>query len=730
MNPILESAIEYARLGLAVHFQKGKAAFELGWSSGPPKTEEQLKRDYREGCNIGFMTGIRSRIGGAPIVVLDPDLRSADPRHAEEMNAVVRELVSGTEPTVRTGSGSSHFYFKMNGESLPPNSLVLRQSKDMVEWREDGKTKSLPAWRIEYLVDHACTLPPSLHPDSGEAYAWVNGGLSKIGPPPETLLKAIRDAVTSPRPREWGPRGNLGAAELPPVLAFHPRLLPDPIRPWIEDEAARMPCPIDFVAVTVIVVISSVIGAICTIHPKGLDPWAVAAILWGMLVGPPGDMKTPAMTAGAKPLTVLVAEARQKYKEQMLAYAVEKRRYDALMSALEEELKKAARVNGDRDTATSRVTERIRDLESRAPKEPVQRRYETHDATVEKVVDLLCDNPRGVMHRLDELTRLLFGFERPEHAGDRGAYLEGYEALHSKAIDRIKRGERFASNNCITLLGGIQPDALGAWLDLTTDISKNDGIQQRFGLMVYPGATSWSWVDRAPKPGAYDRAVLIFKRLADFDPMTWGAVQGEHDKFPWFQFSPDAQKVFIQWLTELRNVRHREEDDPLIRQHLAKYDRVFCSLSLVFHLIERADYEIRNPGGVDQEGRVRYDSGFVGNEVSEKCARRAAAWVEYLESHMRRCYALLGHHRVRNAGMLAARIARGDLKEGFTKRDIIRRQWTGLKSDEEVRTALDWLESERWIRRAQRVAGQGGRPTDRYEIHPEIIAGQKQNSNA
>jgi Bifunctional DNA primase/polymerase, N-terminal len=165
-SAILDSAIECTRLGLSVHFQKGKNAFERGWNSGPAKTEAQLQRDYQVGWNIGFQTGHRSKLNGAPIGVLDPDLRSNDPRHAAEMDAALRELVAGMEPTVRTGSGGSHFYFAMDGRTLPTKTLVLRESKDEVEWPEDGKTKKRPAWTIEFLsAGHACTLPPSIHPD-------------------------------------------------------------------------------------------------------------------------------------------------------------------------------------------------------------------------------------------------------------------------------------------------------------------------------------------------------------------------------------------------------------------------------------------------------------------------------------------------------------------------------------------------------------------------------------
>jgi hypothetical protein len=55
--PILEGALSAQAAGLAVHFQRGKRAFEQGWSTLPPKTPQELRRDYRDGYNIAFRTG-------------------------------------------------------------------------------------------------------------------------------------------------------------------------------------------------------------------------------------------------------------------------------------------------------------------------------------------------------------------------------------------------------------------------------------------------------------------------------------------------------------------------------------------------------------------------------------------------------------------------------------------------------------------------------------------------
>jgi hypothetical protein len=732
------AAKEALAAGNVIQPHRGKNGFLTGWNNLPDKPrldpDSVFKSANGERFNLGAVISPNPQ-GDAPSIVVDVDLHGVkDQKDYDDCMAAKKLLLGDLPPTTITGSGGEHYHLRAPADFvalifIPGNVSILDY-----EGKAEGKPYKRPAgepqprWAIEVFgPGHGVTLPPSIHPDTLKPYRY-GCDAPRTRPAPESLIAAMRAERIEPGLRQWGPLGNLGAAKLPPVLPFDPRLLPDSVRPWAEDEAARMPCPLDFVAVSIIVFAASVVGASCGLHPKGKDTWTAAVIFWGMLIGPPGDMKSPAMNAAAQPLMVLIEEARAKYEEEMVAYAVEKRRHDALMGALEDEMKRAAKDKNDRATATARVAEQIVDLETRVPKEPVHRRYETNDATVEKFVDMLCDNPRGLMQRLDEITRLLFGFERPEHAGDRGTYLEGYEALYPKRIDRIKRGERYVPHNCITLFGGIQPDAFAMWADMATDISRNDGFLPRFGLMVYPDSTQWRWVDRKPVHGAYELVVLIFKKLANFDPVVWGAVQGERDRVPCFRFSPAAQEVFVQWLTELRRVRVPAEDDQFIRQHLAKYDRVFCSLSLIFHLIERADYEVHVGGGIDEEGNVQY--GFP-SDVSEDCARRAAAWLEYLESHMRRCYALLGHHRVRNANALAERIARGDLKDGFTQRDILRRQWTNLKAEDEIRAALEWIESENWIRGIQSVVGKkGGRPTQTYEIHPEILANQKERACA
>ena len=517
-SSILESAIECARLGLSIHFQKGKNALEPGWNSGPAKTEAQLMRDYQVGWNIGFQTGHRSKINGLPIGVLDPDLRSNEPRHAAEMNAALRELVGGMEPTVQTGSGGSHFYFLMDGKILPTQTLVLRQSNDEVEWPEDGKIKKRPAWRIEFLwAGHACTLPPSIHPDFGKPYTWVNGGLSKIGPPPNALPRALQTAepASNPPPGGWPKREPI-VGELKPVKPFDPVLLPEALRPWVMDEARRMPCPPDFVAATVIVALSILIGARCAIKPKPNDSWLVVPNLWGGIVGDPSALKTPAAAAAMKPLDRLIAIAQKILEDEMRRHQVEELAHEACVNALKNKLKTAAndRSKGD----PKMIAGEFQALLDQAPKKPMLRRFKMNDPTVESLGELLRDNPRGLLVFRDEIVGLLASWEKDGREGDRAFYLEAYNGNASFDVDRIGRGHVHIPNLCASLFGGIQPDKLAGYLRMTTRLLDNDGLFQRFQLLVFPDPQVWEWRDQAPDKYARDQAYEIFEQLAFFIP--------------------------------------------------------------------------------------------------------------------------------------------------------------------------------------------------------------------
>jgi len=513
----------------------------------------------------------------------------------------------------------------------------------------------------------------------------------------QCIVRAIQP-VEDNRDVAW-PAAKPIIAELKPVPAFDAQtLLPDALRAWVMDEAERMPCPPEFVAAAAMVALGSIVGARCAIKPKARDSWLIVPNLWGGIVGDPSAKKSPAWGAALKPLDRLIARALEQHQAAQVDYETAKVVFDAQKDAIEGRIKEAAKKPSKGDPAV--IARELRTHGDQAPEMPTLRRYKTNDSTVEKLGELLRENPAGLLVLRDELVGLIATWEREGREGERAFFLEAWNGNQSFDTDRIGRGHISIPNLCVSIFGGIQPDKLTVYLEQAAHALANDGMLQRFQLLVYPDPRSWEWRDRSPDKAARDSAYAVFETLAEFDPVAWGASPpDEFTKFPWFSFDEAAQGIFIEWSEDLHRDRMPKEDEPIIRQHLAKFDKLFPALALIFHLVEG----VRGP-------------------VNEEAAWRAAAWCEFLEAHARRCYGLLKDDGLRAAQALAAKLQRGALEDGFTLRDVRRNQWRNLTADDAIQAALDWLEDEDWLR-SESSGGVGpgsGRRTVRYRINPGI----------
>ena len=132
------------------------------------------------GSNIAIRTGT-----GSDLVVLDVDTKNGGMDSYKEMF----EGKLPVTPTVRTGSGGLHFYFKhkeaANSAGKIAPGIDLRGGKD----GKDG-----------YVV-----APPSIHPTTGEAYEWIIlPSEVEVAELPEFLLEIIR-AASKKAPLDFGP---------------------------------------------------------------------------------------------------------------------------------------------------------------------------------------------------------------------------------------------------------------------------------------------------------------------------------------------------------------------------------------------------------------------------------------------------------------------------------------------------------------------------------------------
>jgi len=483
--------------------------------------------------------------------------------------------------------------------------------------------------------------------------------------------------------------------DLPLAPAFDAKtLLPATLADFVLDEADRMPCSPDYIAAALIVCLGSVIGARCGIKPKRRDDWIVTPNLFGGIVGDPSSKKSPALGTVTRFLDRLEAKEAEKLEDDKKIFEAEKAAYEAYQSAVKASMKKAAGGKGDH----LKMNAAIADLQGlQPPEEPKERRFKSNDSTVEKLGDLLVHNPQGMLVYRDELIGLLASWEKEGKEGDKAFYLEGWNGTASFNIDRIGRGSLHIKNLCISVFGGIQPDLLERYLAGITTSLDNDGRIQRFQVMVYPNAVPWEWRDRYPVKGAREAVRDLFDRLAVFDPVQDGAAPSDDFvKLPHFCFDDAAQDIFVEWCTELYKVHIASEQNPLMQQHFGKFEKLFCSIALILHLAE----------------------GSIG-PVSATSALRAAAWCEYLAGHARRIYGLVEAAKVTTARMVSRRLAEGKLDDGFTVRDMVRKQWSGITTTMQAETVLALLEENGHVQ-SQDGINTLGRPTVRYYVNPQV----------
>ena len=484
---------------------------------------------------------------------------------------------------------------------------------------------------------------------------------------------------------------------LPPVQAFDPDLLPVALRGWVTDIAHRMQCPPDFPAVGAVVALSSLIGARAVVQPKARDDWQVVPNLWGLIVGRPGVMKSPALGESLKPLNRLQATEFEQWQAAHDAWEL-----DCKVAELQgADREKKAKGLASKDPAAARALLEPGDT----PAEPLARRYIVNDATVEKLGELLTANPWGTLSYRDELYGLLTGMDKQGQEGSRAFYLQSYDGNQGYTFDRIIRGTVHIPRVCLAMIGGIQPGRVQEYVrGAVSGGSADDGLLQRFGLAVWPDTNGeFVHVDQWPDTPAKAMAWEVFERLAQLQPAS------DTDPVIW-RFDDAAQALFVEWRTPFEQELKRGELHPAMESHLAKYRKLIPALALVFALVDTPD-----SGGV----------------IHERELIRALAWGDYLRTHAERLYAVAVIPETAAARALLTKIKGGKLTDrdgviadSFTPRQIAVKGWAGLTTPDAVRKAADVLADYDWLRRDVVQSGDvlgRGRPSDRYAIHPAML---------
>lgn len=515
----------------------------------------------------------------------------------------------------------------------------------------------------------------------------------------------VQHSIEQKQAHEWKEPKPI-KSELLPVQQLSQDMLPLEFKEYVFDEAigADNMSP-DMVAACLITSFASLIGAKVGVKPKTYSNWTIVPNLWGGIVAPPSSKKSPAFNAGTYPLDRLVASAREEFKEAQKKHEVLSFAKDADKSALKSKLKDASK-KGDEEKQ-KQIIEEMMQLEDEA--QPILRRYKTNDSSPEALAELEKQNPNGVLVLRDELTGWLESVDKDP--SERAFYLEAFNGDKPYEFDRILRGHGYIENHCLSILGGIQPDKLITYLEPSIKGMGNDGLFQRFQVLVYPDATEWEYVDRIPNKLARNEVFELFKQVDEMDEYSlvkMGAnPTDDYNTRPFFRFGQKAQELYVKWTTDLHKNKVENEEHSVIAQHLQKYPKLMTSLALIFHIIDGVKF------------------GTVG-DISEQSADMAIQWCEYLESHARRIYGLVLDAATIKASSIGQKLLKLDAGhdwriKGFKAREIHRKNWKGLTDIESVENALELLVDNNWLVLEEiEPTVKGGRPSKQYWINPKI----------
>jgi DNA polymerase-1 len=513
--------------------------------------------------------------------------------------------------------------------------------------------------------------------------------------------KALDEAqpVPLPPPGAGGPDGGepwpepVPLTDVPEAAPFPLDVLPEPLARFIEDGAKAIPCPPDYVALPFLVLSGGAIGASRALKIKGKH--IQRANLYAANVAEPGSGKSPAQDLTTDMIHEVEdrlqagwEDAMERYEDDMVQYAAD--------------LKEHKKNGGD---------------PPEKPRKPILSRMTADDTTVEGLVPILQENPRGVVIAPDELTGWVLRMNAYREGGKGSDRQFFCSAWSGATYTKDRKGDRDKGpirlrRPFLGVVGGIPPRKLRA---LRGDRpgqraeDNDDGFLDRilFSFAKEPKATGEDWCE--PTPETLEAAAKVLEKLRSLEmvPQQDG-VRVSYRPYL-LRLSAEGRQEWKRF-TERHAAELNTEDFPgHLRGPWAKM-RGYCGrLALLIHFLRWACGEFENDKA----------------DVDGESVRRATRLIDYFKSHARKVYsAMEADHRTRAARRVLAWVLREKRSE-FKRWEA----FSDLKSDTRFLTPdsldkpLELLVSHGMIRPrdTSRRPGPGRPPATIYEVNPALL---------
>jgi DNA polymerase I-like protein with 3'-5' exonuclease and polymerase domains len=378
-----------------------------------------------------------------------------------------------------------------------------------------------------------------------------------IGATGKDVVRRVREWLgTAPKPHTTS--ASLKIRNPGPYQPFPVTALPRPLSEYVREGSSALGCDPAYLALPILSVAASVIGNTRCLRLK--RGWEEPSVIWTAVVGDSGTLKSPAFLKAVSHLFRLQKRLLETHRQRMAEYRNELREYRSR--------KKEAEKN-DSDPGDE-------------PEAPILQRVVCSDTTIEKLAEILEDNPRGTLLARDELAGWIGSFSRYKGKGA-GSDLPSWLEMHragTVVVDRktTERKNIFIERAAVSVAGGIQPGVLKRAL---TSEFLDAGLAARI-LMAMPPRLAKVWTDAEISrevETAYRTAVDRLLEL-DFDIDEQGSSTPHV-----LSLGPKAKAVWVAFYNTWG--REQADSEGELAAAFSKLEAYAARFALLHHVVER-----------------------------------------------------------------------------------------------------------------------------------------------
>jgi hypothetical protein len=458
--------------------------------------------------------------------------------------------------------------------------------------------------------------------------------------------------------------------------------LPESIRTYTDTAARAIGCDPSYVALPLLAGLAAAIGNSRTIRLK--RGWTEPALLWAIIIGHSGTLKSPAADAPLQAIRRREARAIKENKDALAKYAKDHAAYEAELA----DWKRGGRKKGEEQPTP--------------PELPVCPRFWCSDTTVEALAHRLASAPRGLLLHRDELAGWLGSFDQYKAGKADTAHWLTMHGARTLIVDR-KTGDKpviHIPHAAVSITGGIQPEVLARALGRE---HYEDGLAARLLLAMPPRKTKrWSEVEIDPETES--TLADVYGRLYDLH-LPMNEAIGEPEPIA-LDMTPEGKQVWVAFYNA-----HAQEQAKLTGDLAAAWSKLegyAARLALVVHLVRQVaggpDLNIGHGGRID--------------DWSMAAGITLARW---FAAEARRVYAVLSESEEARARRELVELIR-EAGGTITARDLMRRRQGEYPTAEDADHALMDLVTNKLARGKWVSDPEGGRPYYKYRLESEFSA--------